>query len=461
MSWGIVFRVRQQLKGSLYALPILGALLGPLLGQLTIWLDQSVSLPAAWRYSPSTATGVLSVLVGAMVGLLGFVVTIGVLVVQQATSTLSPRFMRLWYRDLLQKVVLATFAGTLTFSFSLLRHVEDTSVPNLGVTLAGGLVAASLLLLLLYVDRFTHSLRPVAVAATVAGAGRRVVEGLPVLQAEADAPDRPAGPSTPVRAARAGAIQAIDARGLLALARGRDCVLHLPHSVGDFVPNGAVLVEVYGPAPATARASAARCGHGPGSRPRIIPSGGCLWPWPRDSASVPESTSGVDGDMEVRDGRPDRDRVPRRDHRAGGHGRGRPAGAGPGHPARRGGGDRPQPRGQAAGHDQPPRGRGRCHLGDVLGHAVLRPVPGDGGRRRARGPDGQGGEVRDRQGVPGPGPGHAQARHLGLFLVVEKVTPDKAVEGLRQYGGTVLKSSLSKETEAKLQDALHGEGSNA
>ena len=63
MSWGIVFRVRQQLKGSLYALPILGALLGPLLGQLTIWLDQNVSL--------------------------------GVLVVQQATSTLSPRFMRL------------------------------------------------------------------------------------------------------------------------------------------------------------------------------------------------------------------------------------------------------------------------------------------------------------------------------------------------------------------------------
>ena len=48
-----------------------------------------------------------------------------------------------------------------------------------------------------------------------------------------------------------------------------------------------------------------------------------------------------------------------------------------------------------------------------------------------------------------------------LFLVVEKVTPDKAVEGLRQYGGTVLKSSLSKETEAELQDALHGEGSNA
>ena len=48
-----------------------------------------------------------------------------------------------------------------------------------------------------------------------------------------------------------------------------------------------------------------------------------------------------------------------------------------------------------------------------------------------------------------------------LFMVVEKVTPDKAVEGLARYGGTVLKSSLSKETEAELQQALHGEKSEA
>ena len=43
-----------------------------------------------------------------------------------------------------------------------------------------------------------------------------------------------------------------------------------------------------------------------------------------------------------------------------------------------------------------------------------------------------------------------------LFMVVEKVTPDKAVEGLSPYGGTVLKSSLSKDAENQLQEALHG-----
>jgi uncharacterized membrane protein len=44
-----------------------------------------------------------------------------------------------------------------------------------------------------------------------------------------------------------------------------------------------------------------------------------------------------------------------------------------------------------------------------------------------------------------------------LFLVIEKATPDKAVDALAPFGGTVLKSSLSKEAEQELQTALHGE----
>lgn len=43
-----------------------------------------------------------------------------------------------------------------------------------------------------------------------------------------------------------------------------------------------------------------------------------------------------------------------------------------------------------------------------------------------------------------------------LFLVLEQATPDKAIEAMGQFGGTVLKSSLSKQAEAELQQALHG-----
>ena len=48
-----------------------------------------------------------------------------------------------------------------------------------------------------------------------------------------------------------------------------------------------------------------------------------------------------------------------------------------------------------------------------------------------------------------------------LFLVVEHATPDKAVEAMSKYGGTVLKSSLSKQDEAELQKALHGASAGA
>ena len=45
-----------------------------------------------------------------------------------------------------------------------------------------------------------------------------------------------------------------------------------------------------------------------------------------------------------------------------------------------------------------------------------------------------------------------------LFLVVSKVTPDKAVAALSKYGGRVLKTSLSEDAERKLEEALAGAG---
>jgi uncharacterized membrane protein len=45
-----------------------------------------------------------------------------------------------------------------------------------------------------------------------------------------------------------------------------------------------------------------------------------------------------------------------------------------------------------------------------------------------------------------------------LFMIVEQMTTDKALAGLSQFGGTVLKTSLSDEDQAEIQEALHGQG---
>ncbi len=42
-----------------------------------------------------------------------------------------------------------------------------------------------------------------------------------------------------------------------------------------------------------------------------------------------------------------------------------------------------------------------------------------------------------------------------LFVLVQKATPDKVLEELSGTGGTILKSSLSHDDEAKLQSALN------
>ncbi len=219
MTWNTAFRLRQFALGSLWVLPLAGGLLGVLLGSGVLQADKHVHLPPYWTYTPATASTVLSAIVGAMAALTGFVITVTVLVVQMATGTFSARYMRLWYRDRMLKILLALLVGTLAFSLALLRRIEDNFVPNLGVSIAGFLVVSSLLLFLVFLDRFVHRLRPVAVASLVAAHARRDFERYTTALA---APDvfcggaGPAGeePALVIRGTRPGAIQAIDVRGL-------------------------------------------------------------------------------------------------------------------------------------------------------------------------------------------------------------------------------------------------------
>jgi uncharacterized membrane protein len=264
VTWSASFRLRQNLKSSLWVLPLVAGVLGAVLGDLGLRLDREIEVPAFLTYSASTATSVLSSIVGSMVALTGFALTVSVLGVQMATGTFSPRYMRILYRDPLLKWLLAVLIGSTTFSFALLRRIEDENVPDIGVTAAGALVLVSLVLFVFFLNRFLHRLRPVAVAAFVARAGRRSLEGMVAAASTRERPDvLPPGydpgeePARVVRSKAAGAIQAIAGRQLVEFARRHGCRLVLRHAVGDFVPEGAVLVEIYGTDP------------GPDAEPRL------------------------------------------------------------------------------------------------------------------------------------------------------------------------------------------------
>jgi uncharacterized membrane protein len=51
-----------------------------------------------------------------------------------------------------------------------------------------------------------------------------------------------------------------------------------------------------------------------------------------------------------------------------------------------------------------------------------------------------------------------QPQTSALFVLVRKITPDKVLEEIAPYGGTVLRTSLTKDEEAQLQEVLSTRG---
>ena len=250
MTWARRFRLRESLRESLWLIPVVGAALGGVLGVVVSVADEHIGTPSLWQYSPSTASTVLTAIIGATAALTGFVVTVTVLVVQMATGTFSARIMRLWFRDRILKVTLAVLVGTLTFSFAVLQRIDEDVVPDIGVTLSGLLISLCVLVFIVFFDRFVRRLRPVAVAADVASVARSTFEQTLRF---GDRPDirweyttTRGEPTFVVRASRGGAIQAVDPDGLVEWARAHRTELVLPQRIGNFVHTGGELLRVYG-----------------------------------------------------------------------------------------------------------------------------------------------------------------------------------------------------------------------
>ncbi len=250
--------LHETLRSSLWFVPavlVVGALL---ISEIIIAVDRRVGpdvVRAAFSGGPESARQVLSTIAASMITFTGVVFSITIVVLQLASSQFSPRVLRTFLRDRTSQTALGLFVATFAFALAVLRQVREDNgtgevfVPGLTISFSFLMVLASLGLFVAYISHITRSIRASSIIGLVAEETRRLVDRVYPKDPEEDAPGEP--PDGPPRTTvcldgSPGVITSIDRRRLVARARRADAVIVVRVEVGDFVPRGGELADVYG-----------------------------------------------------------------------------------------------------------------------------------------------------------------------------------------------------------------------
>ena len=214
---------------------------------------------------PDGAREVLSAITTSMITFTGLVFSITIVVLQLTSSQFSPRVLRTFLRDRQTQLSLGVFVATFVYAVMVLRTVDSTDgarfVPAIATTVGVALLLVSVGVFVGYIH---HIATAIQVSSLVRAVGDETRAGIE-RRLRVDEPQRPAsappGPPTRHVASHAfGVVTAVDDRLLVAAAHQADVVLVMRVELGQFVPEGAPLLEVHGDGPLDDRA-VARCVH--------------------------------------------------------------------------------------------------------------------------------------------------------------------------------------------------------
>lgn len=253
----------QQLKDSMrsgfWAIPSVCVALAVVLALGLVQLDSALSSTPGFTFGagPSGAREVLSAITSAMITFTGLVFSITILVLQQTSSQFSPRVLRTFLRDRKTQVSLGTFVATFVYAVMVLRTVDDGDdsqfVPAVSTTFALGLLLLSVAVFVQYIHHIATAIQVSAVIGTTGDETRATLDRR-FPAGRSDPPDSglaltpPGLPSAVVPARRSGVVTYVDEPRLVHLACEADVVLRARAQLGDFLPEGAPLLEVFGDA---------------------------------------------------------------------------------------------------------------------------------------------------------------------------------------------------------------------
>ena len=246
-------------RSGFWAIPALCVAGAILLALALVELDQARSNALRYTFGagPDGAREVLSAITTAMITFTGLVFSITIVVLQLTSSQFSPRVLRNYLRDRRAQTSLGVFVATFVYAVMVLRTVdggdEEAFVPAIATTVGMGLLLLSVGVFVFYIHHVATSIQVSSIIAAIGAETRDAVDRR-FPAGTATAPDAgrrlpPAAVATlVVPAPTAGVVVHVDADRLVQLACNADVVLRTSVSLGDYLPEGAPLLQVLGDA---------------------------------------------------------------------------------------------------------------------------------------------------------------------------------------------------------------------
>ena len=252
-----LLRAREYATSHLWVMPAAFLLAAAVLAEAMLTIDKLTDLPSSrWYLFPGGAAAarqLLSTIAASMFTFTGLVFSITIVVLQLASSQLSPRVMRVFLRDIGTQIVLGSFLGAFAYSLLVLREVEaapEANVPSLSIWIALMITIVDIGLFVYYINHITQRIRPITIMHEIGGATLKTIHS---VYPTAYSPDsigysvEPPGDHLSVRhEGRGGVIVYVDKGALHQIARDNGLVIAVVPAVGDYIPRGSELLRVWG-----------------------------------------------------------------------------------------------------------------------------------------------------------------------------------------------------------------------
>lgn len=246
--------LREAARTGFWAIPSGCVLIAVALALTLVQVDHALDteLWFAFGAGPEGAREVLSAISSSMITFTGLVFSITVVVLQLTSAQFSPRVLRTFLRDRLTQFSLGTFVATFVYSVTVLRTVtsgDAAFVPALSTTVGLALLLLSVGMFVAYIHHIATSIQASAIMAAIGTETRDTIEKRFTdsdLRSSVRLPPQEHPLADVITAPRSGVLARVDIARLVGAARDGGVILRTRARLGDFVAEGAPLVEVLG-----------------------------------------------------------------------------------------------------------------------------------------------------------------------------------------------------------------------